>query len=58
MKTSPAIEHGAAMNATTFDFDGIIRPQDGNQDGNYQWDIGAYEFLIPPIRVFLPLLIQ
>lgn len=58
LKTSPAIEHGSAMEAPTFDFAGIYRPQDGDQDGNSQWDIGAYEFLIPPVWVFLPLLIR
>lgn len=26
------------------DRNGISRPQDGNGDGNFEWDIGAYEF--------------
>ena len=41
---SPCIDAGSSANAPDFDFDYLIRPFDGNNDGTALYDIGAYEF--------------
>lgn len=40
---SPAIDAGTALGAPTLDFDGLARPSDGNGDGVFAHDIGAFE---------------
>jgi hypothetical protein len=40
---SPAIDSGAALDAPVLDFDGSLRPLDGNEDGDAAFNIGAYE---------------
>jgi CSLREA domain-containing protein len=49
---SPAIDAGSCLMAT--DQRGILRPVDGNLDGNPVCDIGAFEFT--PLPIYLPLL--
>jgi parallel beta-helix repeat protein len=41
---SPAIDSGSELSAPTTDFDGVLRPVDGNEDGLTATDIGAFEF--------------
>lgn len=41
---SPAIDAGSPSGAPTVDFDGLLRPRDGNGDGITAIDIGAFEF--------------
>lgn len=40
---SPAIDAGTSLEAPADDFDGTIRPQDGNRDGTAGFDPGAFE---------------
>jgi hypothetical protein len=40
---SPAIDAGVKVSVDT-DISGVSRPQDGNQDGQARFDIGAYEY--------------
>lgn len=40
---SPAIDSGTSLGAATTDFDGVVRPLDGNGDGTTAVDIGAFE---------------
>jgi len=54
--SSPAIDAGYALGAPAFDFDGDLRPLDGNANGSPAFDIGADEFSLPASRVYLPLL--
>jgi len=42
---SPAIDSGTNDGCPASDFDGAIRPRDGNYDGMAICDMGAYEFL-------------
>lgn len=41
--TSPCIDAGADKPGVTDDFEGNLRPQDGNASGGAQYDMGAYE---------------
>lgn len=41
---SPALDTGSPMDAPTQDFADTLRPVDGDQYGNADVDIGAYEF--------------
>jgi len=41
---SPAIDSGSETNAPAIDFDGAVRPADGNGDLTPATDIGAYEY--------------
>jgi hypothetical protein len=50
---SPAIDTGTSTGAPNDDFDGNARPEDGNNDGIAQVDIGAYEFLSSPLDTCL-----
>ncbi len=40
---SPCVDTGIDAMGVTNDFDGMMRPLDGNRDGAAKWDIGAYE---------------
>ena len=46
--TSPAIDAGAETLSPAIDFDGVVRPVDGDGDGRANTDIGAFEFTEPP----------
>ena len=48
--TSPAVDAGASAGCPATDQRGVARPQDGNNDGTAACDIGAYEFLTPPVE--------
>lgn len=41
---SPCIDAGSSQNAPLFDFDYLIRPFDGDNNGTAQYDMGACEF--------------
>jgi hypothetical protein len=41
---SPLIDNGSAQECPDLDARGVARPQDGNDDGSSQCDIGAFEF--------------
>jgi len=47
---SPLIDTGLDLSATGFsdDKNGITRPQDGNENGSAEWDIGTYEYIDYP----------
>lgn len=45
-RASPGIDSGTPLNAPRRDYDGLRRPQDGDDDGTAAYDIGAYE--LPP----------
>ncbi len=51
---SPAIDRGSAVDAPAYDYDGLTRPQDGNQDGAAEYDIGAYEAATCNEHAYLP----
>jgi hypothetical protein len=55
---SPGVDAGSMVNAPMLDFDGDIRPQDGNEDGSAIPDIGADEVTAETTRVFLPMIIR
>lgn len=40
---SPCVDTGIDAMGVTNDFDGMMRPLDGNRDAAAKWDIGAYE---------------
>lgn len=44
---SPAIDSGSSFDAPDVDFLGSTRPQDGDSTGGAQFDIGAFEFVVP-----------
>jgi len=50
---SPTIDAGASVEALLTDLDGAVRPQDGDGDGVFAYDMGAYEAptidRIPPV---------
>lgn len=46
---SPAIDSGTNDGCPPTDFDGVVRPQDGNGDGIATCDMGAFEFPAPPV---------
>jgi hypothetical protein len=54
-ETSPAVDQGSAVDAPADDYDDHSRPQDGDQDGTAEYDIGAYEVVIYPEHIYLPL---
>jgi len=52
---SPAVDAGSTSLAPAYSLDGTARPQDGNQDGTAQVDIGAYELSGPvPVSPVTP----
>lgn len=44
---SPCIDADTVANAPAKDFNGVIRPPDGDTDGTAAFDIGAFEFVHP-----------
>jgi hypothetical protein len=50
---SPAIDAGTNIGSPAFDFDDRLRPLDGNFDGNFVTDIGAFEFVPEPGPIVL-----
>jgi parallel beta-helix repeat protein len=50
---SPAIDSGSPVQDLTADLDGVVRPQDGDGNGVFAYDMGVYEAptidLIPPV---------
>ena len=50
---SPAIDSGTNEGCPSSDYDGAFRPQDGNNDGTTNCDMGAFEFVttVLPIRI-------
>jgi hypothetical protein len=55
---SLAIENGIADSAPKDDFEGNPRPQDGDGDGNPQFDIGAYEASPHTLLLYLSLVFR
>ena len=51
---SPCIDKGINESATSEDMDGIKRPQDGDGDGLFISDIGAYEYITLIVQGSLP----
>jgi len=52
---SPAIDSGSPEGTPSTDFEGDIRPQDGDSDGSMDFDIGADEAAGDIIKVYLPI---
>jgi hypothetical protein len=55
---SPGVDAGSEVDAPTMDFDGDIRPQDGNQDGSAIYDIGADEVTVGLNKIYLPIVLK
>ncbi len=55
---SPAVDAGSPDGAPSFDYEGDLRPQDGNGDGYAGYDIGADEVTANTRRVYLPVVIR
>jgi CSLREA domain-containing protein len=54
---SPAIDHGDPIDCPDTDQRGGFRPADGDLNGSWICDIGAYEYLAPlPNLIYLPIL--
>jgi len=47
LATSPAIDSGDTIRCPNNDQRGSLRPDDGDGNGNYECDIGAFELFIP-----------
>lgn len=65
LEASPAIDKGnpaspgSGQNACeATDQRGVIRPEDGNDDGTSRCDIGAFEVVLLKISVFLPVAVR
>ncbi len=56
--SSPAVDAGSPANALSTDYDGDIRPQDGDGDGSAGFDIGADEVAGDAVRVYLPVVLN
>jgi hypothetical protein len=52
---SPAIDVGTAAGAPALDFEGDVRPQDGDGNGSALYDVGADELTPPSHRLYLAL---
>ena len=52
---SPAVDRGSAVDAPADDYDGSARPQDGDQSGAAECDIGAYEVVAYTEHAYLPI---
>lgn len=52
---SPCIDSGANQNSPMRDFEGDLRPTDGNRDGTTVTDIGADEFIFP---IYFPIILK
>ena len=48
---SPCIDAGSSVNAPDFDFDYLIRPYDGDNNGSALFDMGAYEYGSNPFSI-------
>lgn len=48
---SPCIDAGNSLNAPDFDFDYLIRPYDGDNNGSDLFDIGAHEYGSNPFNI-------
>jgi len=62
---SPAIDAGAVPSVVTTDFEGNIRPIDGDGDGMARYDVGVYEYCPSgancatlPYHVYLPVVVR